>query len=722
MNQETIESVYKAAREKTAIKFDETNSIFKPKLASFHHLDAGHSKVKTNPFALILEWFFFVYSRICDWFAGVKNRLFPRRDVFYGAHLDSSIVGRIIHEKKNGIETPIHNLRLEFWGRTRLFQWRKLGAGRTDNNGYFEIEFDLLAARSRSLRKNLRFEIFQVSRTYHGEDQVVPVVQLFKTIKIPKSNLIGLSYNLRTIQLNFWEYRDDTRLPRVLIKDHDKDAPQYYTKKRVEAMGLQFIPIELIKRKHLRMIKRGSPKINLAKIQSDYPENLTTVMESLHPGITRSDAWFGIRMMNGMNMATFIPDQKDNRYYWVKYFGSGPYDVNTDYAFPTSEIKFELNGHGLPMPIEIILTGPLNAYNKDPWQQRVFRPTDGALWEAAKRVCRVNGALCTELDEHLTATHLNTEQYAIAAWRNLHLSPLSYLLFPHLKEVVLVNHTADKILIHDYLPAATALTLNGITHRAQHILGLMDWKGWYPMIPISEAHSYAKAEDLYWQVVTEYVDHFFEIHLQDIKKWWYEVYMFSQDLVEHAVPLFHSDWNMDLLSPEAREMELKRREYFSLQYRINLNQPRSVVNGEVRAVSPITQSKIFDPEKPEEIQNLKDVCKYIIMISTFLHTWANEHQYDDIGEVLYSCLGLRFGDKPEGVLAPESDLGIAPDLTRTTQMMWFSNFLSRTEYGFITRNEDVDIDPHFSKMLMDRKDAFEKLGVDINSIESRTNI
>ena len=37
------------------------------------------------------------------------------------------------------------------------------------------------------------------------------------------------------------------------------------------------------------MIKRGSPKINLAKIQSDYPENLTTVMESLHPGITRSD-------------------------------------------------------------------------------------------------------------------------------------------------------------------------------------------------------------------------------------------------------------------------------------------------------------------------------------------------------------------------------------------------------------------------------------------------
>jgi hypothetical protein len=74
------------------------------------------------------------------------------------------------------------------------------------------------------------------------------------------------------------------------------------------------------------------------------------------------------------------------------------------------------------------------------------------------------------------------------------------------------------------------------------------------------------------------------------------------------------------------------------------------------------------------------------------------------------------------VIAPESDLGIAPDLTRSTVMMWFSNFLSRTEYGFITRNEENDIDPFFSKMLLDRKDLFAKWGVDVNNIESRTNI
>lgn len=112
----------------------------------------------------------------------------------------------------------------------------------------------------------------------------------------------------------------------------------------------------------------------------------------------------------------------------------------------------------------------------------------------------------------------------------------------------------------------------------------------------------------------------------------------------------------------------------------------------------------------------------MIFVATFLHTWANEHQYDDIGEVLYNCLGLRYGDKESGVLAPESDLSIAPDLTRSTQMMWFSNLLSRTEYGFITRNEEHDINPHFCELLMSKKEEFAALGVIVENIESRTNI
>ena len=134
----------------------------------------------------------------------------------------------------------------------------------------------------------------------------------------------------------------------------------------------------------------------------------------------------------------------------------------------------------------------------------------------------------------------------------------------------------------------------------------------------------------------------------------------------------------------------------------------------VRALSPENEH--------HEIANLKKACTYMIFVATYLHTWANEHQYEDIGEVLYNCLGLRFGDKESGVLAPESDLDIAPDLTRSTQMMWFSNLLSRTEYGFITRNEEKDVNPYYSALLESKRKEFEALDVIIDNIESRTNI
>ena len=109
-------------------------------------------------------------------------------------------------------------------------------------------------------------------------------------------------------------------------------------------------------------------------------------------------------------------------------------------------------------------------------------------------------------------------------------------------------------------------------------------------------------------------------------------------------------------------------------------------------------------------------------LPTNQHTWINEHQYDDLGEVRYSSGGLRFGDAPSGIMAPESDNGIAPDLTRSTQMLFFTNLLSRTEYGFITRNEERDVNPLLIRLLQDRVEAFRRLGVEVDAIESRTNI
>jgi hypothetical protein len=62
-------------------------------------------------------------------------------------------------------------------------------------------------------------------------------------------------------------------------------------------------------------------------------------------------------------------------------------------------------------------------------------------------MARVSATLETELGNHLGQCHLNIEQYAIAACRNLRHSPLRWLLMPHLREVVLINHSASSFLV-----------------------------------------------------------------------------------------------------------------------------------------------------------------------------------------------------------------------------------------------------------------------------------
>jgi hypothetical protein len=407
----------------------------------------------------------------------------------------------------------------------------------------------------------------------------------------------------------------------------------------------------------------------------------------------------------------------------MRYFGACWYDINDLHAQPDVAILFRLKDDGLPTPLEIHLTGRLSRNDHDPFHTRVFSAADGEAWLQAKRVARVAGAFCTEVEEHFAGTHLNSEQYAIAAYRNLRLNPVAGLLLPHLKEVALVNHTADTVLVRDYIPTATAHSRAGLGQRTHDILGLQDWRGWQPMKAISPAHTCAMAEALFWEVLGQYVDEFFARHEVGIKRHWGEIQRFAADLVAHSVPVFLTA-SKDSPPPNPRHQELAKQRllYHCQQYTFDPHLPRERVDGELKTVSRITAAGTYDAAPPSDWQNLKDACRYAIMQATYMHTWINEHQYDDLGEVRYNCGGLRFGDGPSGIMAPESDNGIAPDLTRSTQMLWLTNILSRTEYGFITRNEERDVNPRLIHLLQERREAFERLGVDIDAIESRTNI
>lgn len=177
----------------------------------------------------------------------------------------------------------------------------------------------MMVVHRNRIAKNVRLEIYHTNTHKFNEHPIENTAvfraerlhSLFKTIKIKKADLVGMSYNLGTIPLFYWEYRHDTKVPRVVIKDHDLDAPQKYPQARIDAIVKQFIPVELTTKKHLLKIKEGK-KLTIEDIQADYPENLTVAMEKIKPGITRSDEWFADRMINGMYANTLDKDPENS--------------------------------------------------------------------------------------------------------------------------------------------------------------------------------------------------------------------------------------------------------------------------------------------------------------------------------------------------------------------------------------------------------------------------
>lgn len=716
-----INSVCKECKKKTGIRYKYDGRFFKPKLVSINHLQLGNSKLLRNPIVLMIEWLLRKFRHLRNRLQAFSKWLFPRRSKLWCHRSDSQLIGSIRYADRDELDKPIHNLRVEFWGRTWWLQWRLLSAGYTDYDGNFSLPFELRQARNWKVVR-AQFEVCQITHVYYKNEKPNLHFERCYMELIPILNLTGMRYNLRTINLSLWEYRRDANVPRTKIVNVVNNSPQYYAQDRLDALYQQIVPLELIKIKHLAQIAYAPETISLGEIQNDYAENLTRCIEKEVPGYTRGDEWFGERIMNGMNRGSFLPDKDDPNIYWIKYFGVCNYEHNHEYALPTVEIKFEIPEKDFPRPLAVHLTGPTNAFDKDPWQKKVVTPADGEEWLYAKRIARVAGGFSTEVDEHFTGTHLNAEQYAIAAYRNFRQNPLACLLFPHLKEVALINHSADKIIIHGYIPSATALTEKGLHERTRDILGMQDWKNWHPMKVLCEKHDCAKADQLFWDVLVEYVEGFFEEYCEGIKEHWREVYHFSNDLVEHAVPVFLSGVELNKLSPAERKLAEDRFEYYAYQYSFDTKAQRAVVNGQLKTVSPITTAIKFEDALLDDIPNLKQACCYAIMMATYMHTWINEHQYDDMGEVLYNCGGLRFGNTKSGIMAPESDLSIAPDLTRSTQMLWLTNLLSRTEYGFITKNEEGDVNPVFSRLLLAKREDFAKVGVDVDAIESRTNI
>ncbi|MBU8897904.1 hypothetical protein DRW03_28545 [Corallococcus sp. H22C18031201] len=624
--------------------------------------------------------------------------------------LPAVATGRVVfeHDGPTG-PIPLHHLKVELWDRDFGTPDDFLGEGFTDAEGRFAVRYDPASAGVGDL-PDLELRLFEPQHTFAKNGRVVEHWRRIGTERGP-DDFAGLEYDFGTLRLPYWEYDPTTPLARLLVTE-EGTPPTAYAPGRALAMVKAVAPIELVKRQHLLQSRLGKSP-SLEAIQGDYPESMTRRLERESPGSTRTDAFFGERLLNGM-FSTLLdgdPELPGDASAFRLYFPWNAYEQDGSHCLPDVDIRLRLeDGRLLPTRIILGMREPGATAPGSPVTRRTFTPQDGAGWEAAKRMARVSATLDTELGNHLGQCHFNVEQYAIAAHRNLRLNPLRWLLLPHLREVVLINHSANGFLIGPtgYITRASALTPRAVETRLVHLLGSYDWKGFTPKTPVCEGHHYAHCAHLFWRLIGEHVDAFFAEHGAQLEAQWREVRRFSDDLVAHSAPAFICRYLRATVPG-------KPAPWFARSERMDLD--AKAAEPPPRAVSPVTHT---DTPQPGEMDALRQLCCYVIFFATFRHAWANNLQWEDAGEVLYSCLGLRWGKA--GALSSEADLDVAPPPDDATEMLWISWMLSKTRYGFLLANEEEDVHPRFVELLRAHASDFAAHGLDIRTVSSRINI
>ncbi|HWO19823.1 MAG TPA: lipoxygenase family protein [Kofleriaceae bacterium] len=646
----------------------------------------------------------------------VTRKLAPRvRALRAPVALPAIAVGRLVFAQDGSHgPIPLHHVKVELWDRDVSTPDDFLGEGFTDADGRFAVRYDPAAAGPGDL-PDLELRFFEPHHTFGKDGQVVETWRHIGSERGPDDHG-GLHYDFGTVRLPYWEYDPSTPLPRLLVTE-EGTPPTGYAPGRSLAMLKAVLPIELVKRRHLLQHNLGASP-GLIQIQDDYPESMTVRMEREAPGSSRSDAFFGERLLNGM-FATILdrdPEEPGDPAAFRIYLPWNAYEQDGIHCLPDVDLRLRLVGDRvLPVRIILGLRAPGATAPGSPITRRSVTPADGADWEAAKHLARVSLTLDTELGNHLGQCHFNIEQYAIAVYRNLRRNPVRWLLGPHLREVVLINQSANEFLIgsQGYITRASALTQNGISTRLLHLMGSYDWRGFSPAAPVCDGHRYARAAQLFWRLLGEHVDAFFAEHGEAVAAEWREVHRFSDDLVAHAVPAFVCRWLRARVPGRGAP-------WFERSERMDLD--AKTVQPAPPAVSPVTHS---DAPRPGELDALKELCRYVIFFATFRHTWANNLQWEDAGEVRYACLGLRWG-KDGGLVSGElvsgDDPDVAPPPDRATEMLWISWMLSKTSYGFILANEEGDMHPRLVGLLRARAADFDALGLDVKTVRSRINI
>lgn len=607
--------------------------------------------------------------------------------------------GQIVHRDSL---VPIPNLGLELWDRDPFGLKDYLGSGETDTTGKFEILYDPKSGGFGDA-PDLELKIFDPPQTIFINGKKSQVRNLIE-VKDGSENTTD-DYDFGVVQILYYEYDPQYPLFSYCLPDsirHDF-VPQALAVTMQSVAKYGQIMNSLIQRN-----RRNPDEPSYDEIQKSFPETLTLILEKNHKGYTRSDEFFGERMLNGFNPVIFKKD-KHNPSLYTTAFNGEKFTLTGKIDLPNYKVKFELK-EGKLLPIEITLQ-----FREDDCVQpnpplkapQTYTPADGNKWLQAKRVIRATHlGVLGEVKGHLSQCHFNMEQYAIAFLRNIRKNPLREFLYPHLKEVVHINRFGRQILmnpIEGFFAKLEPMIINPDMLRwVRTNIGTYDWTDWQPRKPLCEAHTFAKLGNLYWDILTAYIESFFTANQVEIANNWTEILNFSNDLVQSSVPYV----------PLSMEQVDDGDEWYDLNEIEHSSNPRREVNGELKAIRPITTSS--QPTE-QDIANLKQVCKYVIYQCTFWHSWIHNEHNPEFGE-------LKYGDLlTNGSMGDEDDESVLPGREVASIILAVTNMLTNFDYGYMLKNEDGDIPLNLIQLIESKRAEFEKLGFDLTTLRSRLN-
>jgi linolenate 9R-lipoxygenase len=340
------------------------------------------------------------------------------------------------------------------------------------------------------------------------------------------------------------------------------------------------------------------------------PENLTRLRLDKY-----SDEFFVERRLNGFNPGQLKRVENQSWQYVIRYDLSGIQKIDTHGILPKLiEARFCLEGQQLtPHSIEYTLFGETQVQTQRPGDQD---------WEWAKKLFRCTEFLYHETGIHLGRLHLNVDQYAMAFYRNVINNPIQKLLEPHL-EIVLNMNTRGVFAILGYKDkdgkdvdgAVTFLSCVDVDNMYVLIrqeLSNMTYRNGNPrsqFLPdyITNNHFDRSAATM-WRIITDYVSRFFANNRAGIQTYWSEIVGMSEDLSANTI-----------LKKELGILDIKT------------------------------------------MQDLQDLCVYVIYNSTFYHSWVNNKQFEDGGDVDYVTMGawkdtdpLRFARHAKQILSMQN--------------------------------------------------------------------